>query len=268
MKRLLSIAALLCCCSLAQAQELFVYSEPASNMPAHTLGIRASNWLMGERGTGRVNYHFIPELMWGVNKNLMIHAEGFISNRNAGLAAEGMGIYAKYRFFSKDTLYRHFRAAAFGRVTTNNAPIHQEEIMTNGHNSGYTLGLIATQLLHKQALSATFSFERAMDNFGGNEFPARQSQNALNLALSTGRLCYPDRYLHYGQTNLNLMGEVLVQQLLGTNLRYVDFAPSVQLIFNSQTRVDVGYRMELYGNMERTAPSGLLIRVEHLVFGI
>lgn len=268
MKRLIFLAALLCCFSLAQAQELFVYTEPASNMPAHTLGLRASNWLMDERGTGRVNYHLIPELMWGVNKNLMIHAEGFISNRNAGLAAEGMGLYAKYRFFSKDTLYRHFRAAAFGRVTTNNAPVHQEEIMTNGHNSGFTLGLIATQLLHKQALSATLSFERAMNNFAGNEFPDMQSRNAVNLALSTGRLCYPNRYQHYGQTNINLMGEVLIQQLLGTNLRYFDFAPSVQFIFNSQTRVDIGYRMELWSNMERTAPSGLLVRVEHLVFGL
>lgn len=253
----------------ASAQELFVYTEPASNMPAHTAGLRAGNWMMHEQETGRTNYHFIPEVMWGVNKRLMIHAEGFFSNRiSDGLAAEGIGLYAKYRFYSKDTLYRHFRAAAFGRITTNNAPIHQEEITTNGHNSGATLGLIATQLLHRQALSATLSYERAMDNFGGYEYPSAQSPNALNAALSTSRLFYPKRYTSYGQVNINAMVELLAQQLLGSDKRYIDVAPSVQFIFNSQTRVDIGYRHELYSNMSRTAPNGLLIRVEHLLFNV
>jgi hypothetical protein len=268
MKRICLAAGLLICSVHVHAQELFVYTEPASNMPARTVGLRASNWLMDEQETGRVNYHLIPEIMWGVNKNLMVHVEGFISNRNAGLAAEGLGLYAKYRFYSKDTLYRHLRAAAFGRITTNNAPIHQEEIMTNGHNSGVTLGLIVTQLLHRQALSATMSYERAMDNFGGNEYPAAQSRNAMNLALSTGRLFYPKRYTSYGQVNINGMVEVLAQQLLGSDKRYVDIAPAVQFIFNSQTRVDIGYRHQLYGNMERTASNGLLVRVEHVLFSV
>jgi hypothetical protein len=268
MKRIFIAAGLLASSFCAGAQELFVYTEPASNMPAHTIGLRAGNWIMHEQESGRTNYHLIPEIMWGVNKNLMVHVEGFISNRNAGLAAEGLGLYAKYRFFSKDTLYRHFRAAAFGRITTNNAPIHQEEIMTNGHNSGLTLGLIATQLLHKQALSATLSYERAMDNFGGNEYPATQSRDAMNLALSTGRLFYPKKYSSYGQVNINGMVELLVQQHLGSDKRYVDIAPAVQFIFNSQTRVDIGYRHELYSNMERTAPNGLLLRVEHVLFNV
>ncbi len=268
MKQIITAACLLLLPARIYAQELFVYSEPASNMPANTIGIRAGNWLMNEAARSRINYHLIPELMWGLSKRLMVHAEGFISNRNAGLAAEGAGLYAKYRFYSKDTLYRHFRAAAFGRITTNNAPIHQEEIMTNGHNSGVTLGLIATQLLHRQALSATLSYERAMDNFGGNEYPEAQSRDALNLALSTGRLFYPRRYTGYGQVNINGMVELLGQQLLGSGKHYVDIAPSVQLIFNSQTRLDIGYRYQLFSNMERTAPNGLLVRVEHVLFNM
>jgi hypothetical protein len=223
---------------------------------------------MNEEATGRINYHLIPEIMWGINKHVMVHVEGFISNRSVGLTAEGVGLYAKYRFYSKDTLYRHFRMAAFGRVTTNNALIHQEEIMINGHNSGAALGLIATQLLHRQAISATLSYERAMDNFGGHEYPADQSRDAMNLALSTGRLFYPKRYTSYGQVNINGMVEVLAQQLLGSGKGYVDIAPSVQFIFNSQTRVDVGYRHQIVGNMERTAPNGLLLRVEHILFDV
>ena len=268
MKRIFVAATLLILFPRAHAQELFVYTEPASNMPAHTIGLRASNWLMNEEASGRINYHLIPEVMWGINKHLMVHAEGFISNRNGGLAPEGMGLYAKYRFYSRDTLYRHFRAAAFGRITSNNAPIHQEEIMTNGHNSGVTLGIIATQLLHRQAISATLSYERAMDNFGGNEYPESQSRDAMNLALSTGRLFHPKRYTDYKQVNINGMVEVLAQQLLGSGKAYIDIAPAVQFIFNSQTRVDIGYRHQLYGNMERTAPNSLLLRVEHVLFDV
>ena len=250
----------------ADAQELFVYTEPASNMPAHTIGIRASSWLMDEQESNRINSHFVPELMWGVNKRLMVHAEGFFSNRSGSFYAEGAGLYAKYRFYSNDTLYRHFRAAAFGRATTNNAAIHQDEIAVNGHNSGFQLGLIATQLLHRQALSATLSYERALDNFGGNEYPAAQSRNAANFAFSAGRLFYPKHYSSYRQVNINGMLEVLGQQLLAADKWYMDIAPSVQFIFNSQTRVDIGYRHELFSNMERTAPNGLLLRIEHVFF--
>jgi hypothetical protein len=90
----------------------------------------------------------------------------------------------------------------------------------------------------------------------------------VNVVLSTGRLFYPKRYTGYGNTNVNGMVEVLAQQLLGSEKRYIDIAPSVQFIFNSQTRVDIGYRHELYGNMERTAPNGLLVRVEHVLFDV
>ena len=96
---------------------------------------------MDEPATARINYHFIPEVMLGVNNKLMLHAEGFFSNRKDGFSAEGAGIYAKYRFYSRDNVYRHFRMAAFARVSTNNGDIHQEEIMTNGHNTGLSTGL-------------------------------------------------------------------------------------------------------------------------------
>ena len=251
-----------------EAQELFVYSEPASNMPAHSIGIRVSNWLMDEDASASINYHLIPEVMWGVNKNLMIHVEGFLSNRNKGLSAEGAGLYAKYRFYSHDNVYRHFRAAAFGRISSNNADIHQEEIETNGHNSGYELGLIGTQLLHKTALSVSASFEQAMDNAKGNEFPVDQSRRALNYVASLGHLFYPKKYTGYGQTNINAMVEVIGQYQPENGRSFIDIAPSIQFIFNSQTRVDVGYKYELAGNMLRTAPNGLLIRVEHLLFNV
>jgi hypothetical protein len=254
--------------SEASGQELFVYTEPASNMPAQSIGIRLNNWVMQEKVSEDINYHLIPEVMWGVNKNLMFHAEGFFSNRNAGFSAEGGALYAKYRFFSRDKVYQHFRMAGFARVAINNSDIHQEEIETNGHNSGYEFGMIATQLLHKQAISVTLSYEQAMGNAGGNEYPSIQADKAINYTLSTGRLLLPKNYTGYGQINMNVMLEALGQYLPEHGKSFMDMAASVQFIFNSQTRVDIGYKRELYSNMLRTAPNGFLVRIEHLLFNV
>jgi hypothetical protein len=46
----------------------------------------------------------------------------------------------------------------------------------------------------------------------------------------------------------------------------MDVAPSVQFIFNSQSRVDIGYRREISSTMLRTAPNGFFIRLEHNFF--
>ncbi len=252
--------------SQASGQELFVFTEPASNMPAKSLGIRISNWVMDDQQTSSINYHLIPELMWGVNKKLMIHLEGFASNRNKHFSAEGGAFYAKYRFLSKDKVYRHFRMAAFGRIAMNNSNIHQDEIETNGHNSGFESGVIATQLLHKQAISATVSYEQATNNTSGNEFPPLQANKAINYALSTGRLILPKDYTDFKQMNLNIMVECLGQYLPENRKMYLDATASIQFIFNSQIRVDIGYKRELYSNMLRTAPNGFMIRIEHLFF--
>lgn len=268
MSRYKVAALLLACCSFnsMRAQELFVYTEPASNMPAKTMGIRISNWIMHDDYANRTNYHLIPEIMWGANKRLMLHAEGYFSNRTGRLSAEGGALYAKYRFYSTDKVNRHFRMAALARATSNNGDIHQEEIVTNGHNTGFQLGLIGTQLLHKTAISGTVYYEHATDNREGNELPVGYSGNAVNYSFSVGRLILPRSYKGYKQTNLNVMVELLGQSLVDNGKHYLDIAPSVQLIFNSQTRVDIGYKRELYSTMLRTAPNGLLIRIEHLLY--
>ena len=248
------------------AQELFVYSEPASNMPAKSTGIRVTNLLMNDKSANNINYHLIPEVMFGINKKLMIHTECFYSNADRSFSAEGFGIYAKYRFLSNDRVYRHFRMAAFVRAATNNGNVHQEEIAVNGHNTGYQAGVIATQLLHKTALSLTAYYEHADNNFRGHDLPPAMANKAISYSLSAGRLLLPKKYNGYGQTNLNMMAEIIGQQLPENGKQYIDIAPSLQLIFNSQTRLDISYRYELYSNMHRSAPNGFLIRMEHLLF--
>jgi len=251
------------------AQELFVFTEPASNMAAKSLGIRAMNAFMKESDGSKIEYHLMPELMYGVDKSWMVHAQAFISNRvNRGLTTEGGSLYAKYRFLSNDEVHSHFRMAAYGRYSINNSDVHQEEIETMGHNSGYELGLVATKLLHKVALSASASYERALDNGSNNKFPSTQSNDAMNYTLSVGKLMLPKEYTSYKQTNLNLMLELLGQRLNGNGKSYLDVAPSVQLIVNSRARIDIGYRKEIYSNMLRTAPNGLVLKLEYAFFNV
>ena len=249
------------------AQELFVYTESASNMAAKSIGLRLNNYLMRETNTSQTNFHGVPEIMIGVSKKIMIHLDAFISNRNKALAAEGGSIYAKYRFLSNDEVQKHFRMAAYGRYSFNNSDIHQEEINLYGHNSGYEAGIIATQLLHKVALSSGVSFLKANDNGASNKYPyGKTNSKAINYTLSVGKLMLPKAYTDYKQTNVNLMLEFLNQYNLGSGKYYMDIAPSVQFIFNSVARIDVGYRQQLSSSFNRTAPNGWLVRFEYNLF--
>jgi len=259
---------LICFLSLTRAQELFVYTEPASNMPAKSVGLRASNWLMPDNQTHTINYQFIPEVMVGAGRKLMIHADGFFSNQNGHFHAVGGGTYLKYRFYSSDQVNRHFRLAAFGRLSLNNSAITQEEIDLSRFNTGWALGIVGTQLLHKQAISASVSYNRDYNNGAENKIPPGQADQAVNYTLSTGRLIFPRNYENYRQTNLNLMVELLGQDLVHSGGSYLDLASAVQFIFNSQTRVDIGYKFQLYSAMQRTTPNGFMIRFEHLLFNV
>lgn len=267
MKRKYVLIFCLCFNSLLQAQELFVLTEPASNMAAKSLGFRAMNSMMKEENGTGINYHLMPEIMWGINKHWMIHVQGFLSNRNNTLVGEGGSVYAKYRFLSNDDVHSHFRLATYARLSTNNSDIHQDEIETMGHNSGYELGLIATQLLHKIAISASISFEKAMDNGSNNKFPASQANSAMNYTLSIGKLMLPKEYTSYKQTNVNLMVELLAQRL-SSGKYFIDIAPALQFIIHSQARIDVAYKYELYNNMIRTAPNGFILKLEYTLFNI
>jgi len=267
MKKLIPLVILFITTQKIQAQELFVYTEPASNMAAHAVGGRLTNMMMNEKSSSKINYHLLPELMFGISQKLMLHAEAFISNRNERLSVEGGGLYGKYRFLSNDDVHSHFRMAAYGRYSFNNSDVHQEEIETNAHNSGYELGIVATKLVNKIAISSSISYEKATDNGNSNRFPSGLSNNALNYTLSLGKLMLPKEYKSYNQTNLNLMVEVLGQRL-SNGKSFLDIAPALQFIINSQARIDLAYRKQLYSDMLRTAPNGFLLRFEYTFFNV
>jgi hypothetical protein len=250
------------------SQELFVVTDPASNVPANSLAINAMQLLFKEKFEPGYNYHIMPEVTYGLNKNLMFRATAFVSNRNDGLVTEGGSVFAKYRFFSSDDLNSHFRMAAYGRYSFNNSDIHQEQIEIMGHNSGFETGIIATKLIHKVAISSSISYEKAFDNTTKNPFPNTIGNNATNYTLSFGKLMYPKKYTSYKQTNINLMVEFVGQTINENGKSYLDVVPAVQFIINSQARIDLAYRQQLASSMLRTAPNGFYFNLYYTFFNV
>lgn len=253
--------------SKLMGQELFNYAEPASNMAAHSLGFRWASYRFNEPHLGQQTTQFFPELMWGISKNWMLHADAIVGNSDRPMRFIGSSLYLKYRLYTRDEVHKHFRMAAFARAGINNSHVHYQEIKTNGMNTGFESGLIATQLLHKQAISSTLSWEQITDN-GSNKIHDTNARQAINISLSTGRLILPKQYVSYKQTNLNLMLEVLAQYQPQLGLYYCDLAPSLQLIINSQTRIDFGYRKQLVGTMDRMTDASWMLKLEHLLFNV
>jgi hypothetical protein len=251
------------------AQELYSLTEPASNIAAGSIAIRFDNSIMDEIDSKKANYHFIPAIMVGVSKKFMLQANAFFSNRNDKFAYEGASVYGKYRFLSSDVLQKHFRMAVFARLSFNRSDVHQQEINMYGHNSGFEGGIVATQLLRKVALSSSLSFLKATDNGNNNKFiyDTKESR-AVNYTFSVGKLILPREYSSYRQTNVNIMMECLSQVNMGSGKYFVDVAPVIQFIFNSRSKLDMGYKKELTSTMSRTAPNGFFIRLEHNFFNV
>ena len=246
------------------AQELYVFTEPASNMSANSIGVRITNeGLVGSAFKSRT----IPEVMVGFNKNLMVHVQGFLSDMDGKYSVEGGSLYAKYRFYSADELQSHFRMAAFGRISSSKRPVYTEDINLEGDNSGYSAGLIATQLLHKLALSATVGYTQAFEIKSRQVAGAPSPNQLVGYSLSSGYLLLPFSYKNYNQPNFNLYVEALGKTNPANGRSYVDLAPALQLILNSRTRIDLGYRFQLAGNMEgRYNKNMYLARVEFNFF--
>ncbi len=250
----------------AFSQELYVNTEPASNMATHSIGIRLEN--QGYFNPVYKNRTSL-EVMYGASKNLMVHGSLYESDYyHNDQHFEGGSVYAKYRFLSIDSVQKHFRGAVFAKVSDINNPLVNQEIGLEGDNSGFQTGVVFTQLLHKLALSASTSYLRAFDNSGGYKLPVTNARDEIGYTLSAGYLLLPKSYENYNQVNLNVYAELLGKTNPGYGQSYLDVAPAVQLIFNSVFRVDFSYRTPLYNNMVRTTQNTYLVRLEYNLFNV
>lgn len=250
----------------AKSQELYVFTEPASNMPSKSIGVRITN-----EGIFKPEFasRLIPEVMIGFNKNLMAHVQGFVSDMDGKYRVEGGSVYAKYRFLSLDEAQSHFRGAAFARVSTSRRPTYTEDINLEGDNSGFQAGLVFTQLLHKLALSGTLSYSESFEGAERQVVGMPRPDKMLGYSLSSGYLLLPFVYKNYNQPNFNLYLELLGKTNPDSGRSYVDLAPAVQVILNSRTRIDLGYRFELAGNLSGRYNKGMyLVRAEFNFFSV
>ena len=268
-----------------QAQELYIFTEPASNVPAKSTVMRLNGMHMPMQFDNSTSSRIMLEAMFGLNSKWMLKLNTTASDMfQSGYKVEGASAYLKYRFLSNDGLHSHFRMAAYGKVSIVGNPanmtrteVHNlpgggqhtvkyqhytNDLSLDGTQSGWNIGLIGTQLLHKLAVSGSLAYNRRMDNLGGNKFTALDARSALMYSVSAGYLVFPKSYKSYKQVNLNLYTEFLGGSLLDQPGRFLDMAPAVQLIFNSTVKLNAAYRFQLNGNINRYNTRQFLIGVD------
>jgi hypothetical protein len=266
MKRFAIALVLLMSSASAYTQELYVATEPASNMPQNALGIRLTQEAVFTNG---YRAKIIPEAMIGLSKNLMVHQSLFLNNvQQNSFKTTGGAFYAKYRFLSIDSTHSPFRGAVYAGYAAVNGAISAREISLDGDNTGWQGGIVFTQLLHKLALSGSVSYTKALNNKKGNLLPADFGSESLGYTLSSGLLVYPKSYRSYKQTNVNVYLEFLGKSNLGKKEHVLDAAPAIQFIINSNFRIDVSQRVQVWSSMTRNQKNLLLLRLEYNLFNI
>lgn len=253
---------------MMMAQELYVFSEPASNMPSNSLSAKLTyRALFGEHNND-FKQRYTPELMFGINKKWMLHmASSFSDFYTSQLRWESVKTYAKYRFYSNDDIHRHFRMAAFAEGAYSRSPFVYGDINLEGDNSGVQAGLIATQLVGKFAVSATSSLIRVFADRAVHVQQLEHSVNAFYYSLSAGYLVLPLNYSDYKQTNLNIYCETIGMKGLDKGDYMLDIAPALQLIFNSNFKINLGARLQVVGDMERIGTKNYYVSMERTFLG-
>ena len=254
---------------VSKAQELYPYSEPASNMPSKSISIKNTAFFNKDVHSSRTVNRQMPELMFGLNKNWMVHLGANFSNMHQqSFVWEGARLYAKYRFLSNDDVHQHFRMAAFASGTySRNHLDHNEINIQMGDQSGVQAGLIATQLWNKFAISATGSWNEVLDEKRQDKsFADVYAYRSSNYSLSAGYLLLPFEYKDYNQTNINLYAELLGSRNINfpREKYYVDLAPSIQAIFNSTAKLNVGYRFQLSSDIYRLTKNSWMVSFEYI----
>lgn len=269
MRQLLFVLVSCCTVAAAQAQELYVFSEPASNMPTNSLAAKLTYRVPDSKFNNDYKQRYTPELMFGLNRQWMLHVSTSFSNfYTSQVRWESIKTYAKYRFYSNDEVHRHFRMAAFGEAAYSRSPFSYGELGLDGDNSGVQAGLIATQLVNKLAVSGTASVIKVFANRTLHVDQLEHSLQAFYYTLSAGYLLLPFNYTSYNQTNLNIYCEAIGMKGFDKGDYMVDIAPALQLIFNSNFKINLGARLQLGSNMQRIGEKNYFISLERTFLGV
>lgn len=258
------------CCEIV-AQELYVLNEPASNVPAKSLNVKYGGKFVRESYDGHQHWgtRHMLESSIGLSKSFMIRPSVTFSNMykiypDRQLNFESMGLYAKWRWLSIDDIHKHFRAAFFVKGIYSTNDLLYDELTGEGDQSAIQAGLIFTQLVNKLAVSTTLAWNEVMDGERWLKYagPRNFGYRSFNYAFSAGYLVYPKKYSSYGQTNFNVYLEVIGSNGIDRQYNFLDLAPAVQFIFNSSSKLNLGYRFQLAGKAFRMAESGFNVSFE------
>jgi hypothetical protein len=239
-------------------------------MPSHSVSFKLTGRYPDSKLNNYFKQRYIPEVMFGLNKNWMLHISGSMSDYySVKMRPESFKAYIKYRFLSNDEVHKHFRMASFFEASYSRNKYLYEEFTFDGDLSGFQFGLIATQLVNKLALSGTASIMKGLSDITVHQHDDHGDPlNMFNYTLSAGYLIFPKNYTSYRQTNMNLYLELLGSTGLGHPHYYIDLAPAVQLIFNSTTKLNLGARFQLNGNMVRVGERTYQVAIEHTILNV
>ena len=250
--------------SSVSAQELYVFSDPASNVPAKSLSLKyASKWMNEDMFMSKMlmSRHMVDASI-GINKKWMIRPAFTFGDMfsHGSFRWESASIYSKFRFYSQDDVHRHFRAAVYMKALYSRNDLEFEEINADGDHSVLQGGIILTQLINKLAISSTLALTEVTNSERWKNYPGPRDYNysSFNYSLSAGYLVLPRQYTSYKQTNFNVYLELIGSKGIDRKYYFIDLAPAVQFIFNSNTKLNIGYRFQAKGNayrMSNAAPS-------------
>jgi hypothetical protein len=237
-------------------------------MPASSVSAKITARYPNSKYNNYFKQRYQPEIMFGISKSLMVHASTTISDYYTyRTSLESGRLYAKWRFYSKDDIHRHFRLAAFAEGAYSNSPFLYGDINLEGDNSGMQGGVIATQLLNKLAISGTAGIIKVYSKIVQHSVHEGHSLEAFTYSLSGGYLLLPRNYTGYKQPNVNLYMEMLGMRGLKQKDYMLDLAPAVQLIINSNLKINAGYRFQVKSNMLRVGEKSWQLGLERTFLG-
>lgn len=185
---------------------------------------------------------------------------------------EGINFYAKYRVYSMDGKQKHLRIALYGQATKSFIPHDEAEPDLQSDNSGVGGGVIVTQLYKRFAASITIGYIDPFTFKDKSQQITFRSGKCNNYDIALGYRLFPVKYNDYNNINVNFYVELLnrhyysaymttdgaqydfspYQYLMPYNYnslqenKYSEIRPSIQFIFNSNDRLDIGIAGPLY----------------------
>ncbi len=224
---------------------------------------------------GASNHHF-RRIPTNLTNYIVNHHK--ISYRVNPFLLEGFHFYAKYRLINFDGEQRHLRIAAYAEATKSFVAHTEGESSLMTDNSGYGGGLIFTRLYKRFATSVTWGFIKSEpykqhDKYRTLKF---QSGDVTMYNVSFGYRLYPKKYDTYKDVNINLYAEFINKDYTAAQItyngapyyyaflkniglpstlytynglvanKYSELRTTVQFIFNSSNRIDIGIAMPVY----------------------